>query len=354
MAELDTTDVLNDIKQQEVNLNNTQVRLNQLLRGATDKDILNAENAVTSVKSKITTLENSKTNLLSDKANKQTDYESQIVAKQNDIKSKQSQLVNIQNELLTLEKTANKGLSDTDIDITKILETSIIDARKQIIDAESNLYNADVILGMSDTNRTKNDAYETYLSAKNTSLKIQAENDWRTANTLVIGAKASLDSLPIEGNSSTTIKTLLTTLNQALDALIVLGKDGTDAMNASITSATFSQTTIDSYATTFSSITSSSQSSLSAVKTTLTNIDKLTDPALTKASSDNALSAKKQSISDQKYALEQAERDLIKLQSDKTYSSDAYNSQLVAQDISIQDAKNTLKYNEVSFSLLRA
>lgn len=32
MAELDTTDTLNDIKQQEVALNNAQIKLDQLLK----------------------------------------------------------------------------------------------------------------------------------------------------------------------------------------------------------------------------------------------------------------------------------------------------------------------------------
>lgn len=81
MAELDTTDILNDIKQQEVNVTNAQVKLTQLIKGATDKDLLNAENTVTSTKSKIITLENSKVNLLSDKENKQRDFQSQILSK---------------------------------------------------------------------------------------------------------------------------------------------------------------------------------------------------------------------------------------------------------------------------------
>lgn len=115
MAELDTTDVQSDIKQQEVSLNNAQVKLTQLLGGATDKDLLNAENTVTSAKSKITTLENSKVNLLADKINKQTDFGNQITAKQNaiksnenDIKSKQASLQNAKNELIVLEATEGK------------------------------------------------------------------------------------------------------------------------------------------------------------------------------------------------------------------------------------------------------
>lgn len=115
IAELDTTDVLSDIKQQELSLNNAQIKLAQTIKGAEAKDLLNAQNTITSTKSKITTLENDRVNILRDQANKQTDYASQTTAKQNDIKSnendiknKQAQLANMKNELVTLEKTEDK------------------------------------------------------------------------------------------------------------------------------------------------------------------------------------------------------------------------------------------------------
>lgn len=246
--------------------------------------------------------------------------------------------------------------------MTKTLDTAIIDARKQIIDAELNLYNADVILGISDVNRAKNDTYETYLSAKNTSLKIQTENDWRTASSLVSQAKTSLTTLSATGNDSVQIKVLLSTLGQALDSLVILGKDGTDAMNASITSSTFLQTTIDSYANTFNSIISASQSSLSTIKTTIVNIDKLSDPALIKAGSSNTLNAKKQAISDLESALNkltidtrgQLQNDLAKIESDMNYSARTYDAQLTSADIDIENARNALKYNEESLRLLKA
>jgi len=124
-------------------------------------------------------------------------------------------------------------------------------------------------------------------------------------------------------------------------------------VNASIVSSIFPQSTIDSYANIFSSITSSSQSSLSAVNNTIANITTLTDPTLQQASSSDTLNTKKQSVSDQKYALEQAQRDLIKLQNDKIYSSDTYDSQIVSQDNSIRDANNSLKYAQASLDLLK-
>lgn len=222
MAELDTTDVLNDIKQQQVNLNNAQTKLVQTLKGADAKDILNAENTITSTKSRIVTLENDKINILRGRENKQTEYENQILSKQNDLTSKLSQLVNAQNELITLEKTQTKEFLDVGTDRTKTLDSAIINARKQIIDAETSLYSADEILGMTDANRTKNDSYEVYLSAKNSSLRTQAENDWNKATVLLSSTKSLLGALPSENIDSTSTRNLLSALSELEDILITL------------------------------------------------------------------------------------------------------------------------------------
>ncbi len=365
IAELDTTDVLNDIRQSEVSLNNAQVKLTQLLKWATEKDLLNAKNSVTSTASRITTLENDRENMVREAANKQFDFENQIVAKQweiknnkNEILSKWAQLENAKNELAILEKTENKWLSDTKINIEKILESASIDAQKQIIDAEANLYKADEILGISDLNRAKNDAYEGYLSY---ALKSKASEDWAKANVIVAESKWVLASLPQNGFNSQSTVALLNNLAKMQSLIVSLGKSGTDMMNDSMVSTIFPQSTITSYANVFSSITTSAQSSLSSLNTTIANVNTLVDPSLQKAGSENMLRAKRQSVFDLETAFaklswntaEQLKRDLAKLENDKAYANSANGAKLVSQDIAIQDAINLLKFHEASWQLLK-
>lgn len=133
-------------------------------------------------------------------------------------------------------------------------------------------------------------------------------------------------------------------------------------MNASIISSTFTQSSIDTYANIFSSITSSAQSSLSSINTTIASINTLTDPTLQKASSNNTVSSKRQSVADLEIAFtklsvdtaQQLQRDLLKIKSDMAYSDATYVAKLVSQDISIQNAKNSLEYNKASLALLKA
>jgi hypothetical protein len=222
MAELDTTDVQSDIKQQQVSLNNAQIKLEQLLNGPTAKDVLNAENAIINATSKITTLENQRTNIFRDKTNKQIEFDNQALTKANDIKNKQADLMNAKNELATLEKTQNKEISDTGTDIIKTLDAAIIDARKHIIDAENSIYRADEILGISDANRLKNDDYEMYIAAKNTGLRTQTETDWIQANQLLSEAKSLLNNTPQSNPNSREVQKLLLALSKAEDKMVTL------------------------------------------------------------------------------------------------------------------------------------
>lgn len=330
--------------------------------------MLNAQNSIAIAKSRITTLENDRANIVRDQANKKTDFENQIVLKRNEIKnnkndvlSKQAQLDNAKNELATLEKSENKGLVDDTVNINKTLDSALIDAKKQMIDAEASLYNADEILGISDMNRSKNDNYEVYLSAKDDTLKSKAVYDWGSATALLAEAKSILDALPQNPSSSTGTLRLLETLSKMQSVLVSLGKDGSDAANASITSSIFTQSTIDSYANVFGSITSSAQTGLASSKTAIANLNTLMDPTIQLANSNNAIRAKRQSVADLETAFNklsvdtagQLQRDLAKLGSDMEYSIATYEAKLVSQDISIQDAKNSLKYAEESYRLLK-
>jgi len=369
IAELDKEDINNTIKQAELSLNDAQIKLTDLLNGAEYKDILNAENSVTTAENKILTLGNDLDNLGRDRENKSKDYDNQITQKKNDIASnindvrnKQQQLVNLKNELITLERSEEKWLIDSDVDLTKTVSDAYTNAKKQIIDLENALYDVDEIIGVSDANRSKNDAYEIYIGAKNSSLKTQAENDWRTTNSIFLDSKTAYSSLNSTSQSSEEILGFLNKLLTSYDSLIDLGKNGQEMMNASITSSSFSQSDIDSKATTFSSITSTAQSNYNTIKSTIASIQKLTDPALKKAQSTNTINAKKQSITDAEFTLSKLtndtatklQNDLDKLYSDKEYAMSNYDAQIKQKNLDIESAKSNLEYTKESLKVLRA
>ncbi|MBP8017095.1 biotin/lipoyl-binding protein [Candidatus Gracilibacteria bacterium] len=384
IAELNKEDINSTIKQAELSLSDAKIKLADLLNGPQYKDILNGENNVKTAENKILTLQNDLSILQNNTIpqyqdkyqNDMRDFDNQITLKENaiknnenDIKNSELKLINLKNDLVALEKTEEKGLTDYNVDLNKTLNDAYINAKKQLIDLENYLYNTDQILGVSDMNKNKNDSFEMYIGSKNSFIKIQTENDWRDTNILFLEIKEEYNKLPTNIQDSEKIITFLNKLLSCYDKAINLGKDGQEMMNNSIISSSFSQSDIDSKTSVFSSVTNSSQSGYSTIKTTITTIQKLTDPELKKTLSENAINSKKQSIADAELALNkikidntiQYQNDLNKLKSDKEYATKTYESQMknyesqiTQKNLDIESAKNSLNYTKESLKIIKA
>lgn len=383
LAELDKTDINSSIKQSELSLSDAQIKLADLLDWPKYKDVLNWENSVITAENRILTLENDLSILKNDtipqyKYKFENDIKSfdnsielkktDVINNKNDIKNSESKLANMKNDLATLEKTEEKWLTDFSIDLNKTISDAYISAKKQIIDMENNLVDTDNILWVSVENRNVNDAYELYLWAKNPTTKVKAENDWRSAKALFDNAKTLYNWLNNTNQSATEIIDFLNKLLESYDNMTNLWKDWQEMMISSIASTTFTQSEIDSKASIFSSITNSSQSNYNGIKTTIANIQKLTDPELKKILSQNTINSKKQSIIDAELSLNKLKVDnvnklrfdLEKLLSDKVYATRSYEAQITSYDsqirqktLDIESARNSLEYAKENLKIIK-
>ncbi len=92
------------------------------------------------------------------------------------------QLSGLQDQLVKLEQNKENLIKSKQSDLQKIQE-NITNLRKQIqVLIWDTLEKVDELRGISDKNKHKNDAFEDYLSAKNTSLKEKVKNEWRKLN----------------------------------------------------------------------------------------------------------------------------------------------------------------------------
>jgi len=113
----------------------------------------------------------------------------------------------------------------------------------------------DQIFGISDENRTKNDAFETYLSAKNTSLKEEIKNDWINLNNKYKVWLNETDQLLEDINNSKAVEDdedlkqrIYDNLQKTKELLVLsrsLAAKVFDAIDSSVASATFPQSMID-------------------------------------------------------------------------------------------------------------
>lgn len=142
----------------------------------------------------------------------------------------QIQLETLQTQIDDLNKSKVKLEDSKNADIDK-LNLNLVNTRTQtkalIWDI---LLKIDEIFGITNLNRDKNDAYETYLSAKNTSLKDKVEQNWNILNSKY----KNFDNI-----TDTEIPNFLLSLSD-------LTSVSKDAIKNSIDSLNFSQTTIDS------------------------------------------------------------------------------------------------------------
>ncbi|MDD5769720.1 MAG: efflux RND transporter periplasmic adaptor subunit [Candidatus Gracilibacteria bacterium] len=139
---------------------------------------------------------------------------------------------------LQLENTKNT-LEQKETDIYSNSKNAISNANilaSNIIDFLDNLF------GITDANKNKNDSFDIYISAKNSNLKTEIENDFKKINSNF----QELKSLPLDTNEN--IKNTLNKYNSLFsnDFRNIL-KKSYSAMENSISSQSFTETSINSY-----------------------------------------------------------------------------------------------------------
>ena len=145
------------------------------------------------------------------------------------------QLSSLQTQLKNLKKSKSKLEQSKNADIEKI-KLAILNTKDGISSSIKNdLFRIDEIFWISNENKHKNDAYENYLSAKDTTLKNKVKNNWRKISS------QKMNNLSNEEFSN---------YIQQVDLLV---QDVKQAIKNSVSSRTFPQTQINTYYNEFNS-----------------------------------------------------------------------------------------------------
>ncbi|MDD3302157.1 MAG: hypothetical protein PHN31_01250 [Candidatus Gracilibacteria bacterium] len=233
-----------------------------------NSQIANTENIITSTKDNFSTQFNSlntqKSNLetqlsiLNDsysKINEQKDFGVSDI--DNQLNSLQNQLNSVNTQLTKLNDLKVKLQNSKTADVEK-LNLSLKNTRTQIKSLISNvLLQFDEIFGITDKNKDKNDSFEMYLSAKNVSLKNNVIAQWHSIN----DKDKIFDTL-----SNDEIASLL----QDIDSMAV---DAKDVMKNSVSSSSFTETTINNYYSLFMQFESGSLSAKGGIETISKSIE---------------------------------------------------------------------------------
>ena len=160
---------------------------------------------------------------------------------------------------------------------------------------------------VSDDNKNKNNSFENYLWAKDTSIKNKAEEYLVNSISLYDSLKEEIDWYNYDWNK----ENLESILNIYLNLYDKLYKT-TDyiyktAENSVTSSNTFTDSDINSIKNNMNSYRSNSLSKISIIKSSIDNLNKLTDTDLVSESNSNTVSTKEESIKNSELDIEKKE-----------------------------------------------
>ncbi|HMT01060.1 MAG TPA: efflux RND transporter periplasmic adaptor subunit [Candidatus Absconditabacterales bacterium] len=249
IAELDSSDAINSIRQAEISLESAKIRLQEVIKGNTQAQILQARNDLASTQQKIPIAEQEYEQLLIEQANV-------LSQKKNDIALKEKELKLMIGD--SQDGTVNK----------KALEDAYIDTTKYLGELQNSIDKINDIFSFNDTIKRS-----IYLSAKDRSLITKTEEARYRVNVYKSQANVIYETLKTKEKNQEDISSLFDLFKNAYDNLIVASDFGVQAVRQSIIGGDITQTFIDQTSSSLNSLRSQAQSSLSQVTTTLSNVD---------------------------------------------------------------------------------
>lgn len=357
VAQIDTTQALNDIEKAKLQLNNSKVKLNNYLEVLNNSWLKNSNLDIDSKKSEI--------------ASKKADLEYLEKKQKNDLEAKELELKSETNSYKILEKETEKNILSFDlspeeriqileekkvnlfksqVEIDKFekefkqnldkkineyyskLESEYFSLKSAILNAEKNLREADKVLSIDNYN---NFTHYEYFSAK----KIEYRNNSRANYTVlkenIKKLQENFDKISDKKDSVNIYKTL--EIQKTVEESVYnLANSMTNWFDNSVSTIWFSDSEISSYQSIFSSISSSSKSIISDLTS---RIDELkTIDWVEKITSDlnSELKLKKNS-------LENLKIEIKKLEDNQNFLVDTHKYSIEIERIKLEKAKKMLE-----------
>ena len=309
IAELDKQSVKNKIRQAELQLQNSRLQLQELLEWNDKSQILQAENNLDQAKLKLDTM-------------KQT-YDNLVFEKNNFIANKSTYVWSV------------------DSSNQKTINSTVLDVQNSLYEWEEILSMLDEIFWVTERYKNQNDTFEIYLSARNTSYKTETEWD-------LLGSynyKKILENfINTNKTAMSTDKTLLLkgldTSKDFYNKLYETLNSAYSALENSVSSTTFTQSTIDSYTNSISSARSKVKTKLDNVDSAKVQINNLSDIINTENDYQQELTSKEIELKNQEKMLE-------------IYQEILDDTRKWSSELSIAMAENSITNAEISLEIAK-
>lgn len=317
LAEVDSTDVDNDIRSQELSLKNAQVSYDKLFSSVKDYQIAQQEASIASTERSIASVPDELKNLEMERDAKLTDQKSSIEQTKRSLALAHEKLATLQSDVDYTVASSENTVTKSSTDLTYILSTATINAGTQLSESRAFVQDMDdSVLSLDNTSLTPAE-----FSAKDSA---KASNAF-AAYSVFKGAISPYATKLAAADLSNTggVLSFLSERESLANAGVAATDALSQALEASLAAGNLPQSVIDSLSNTVSQARSKFSSYVTDVASVRKQIASLDNPDLVRQNADNAVANKKQSMLEQQSnvknltaTLASQEAALTKLESD--------------------------------------
>lgn len=333
IAELDKVDQDYKIQQANISLENANIKLKQLYDWVDDSQLLSSLKAIQDTKNNIIISWKQLESLKKEKVNTLNDIKNNQIIWEKDLEFSEQSLENSLNDVNVTISSQQNNLSNTNTNIDATISKTETSINSYILNLQKTLEEVDSVFWITTLNEHKNDSYETYISAKNSSYKNNTIDSFYLVN---VGLNKVISKI------NTHIYWNTWELNEVLKELIEVNKNAfsmsSNAYNSmlnTIESTYFTATNISNEKNTFNWFKNTTQTDISSINSSIASLSTLTDTDLLDQTNKNSITQKQESIDNLKLSIDKKKNDLADLQI-------SYDKTISDYDIKIEQAQNSL------------
>ncbi|QQS58867.1 efflux RND transporter periplasmic adaptor subunit [Candidatus Peregrinibacteria bacterium] len=343
IAELDKADGLNDIRQAEINLENSKLSLQEILKGNDESQVLKAKNTIEETNQQIELAKQNLKIAVQDEQNTNAELDIELSQAEKDVSDKLIALDNTKKELENAKIYEDKNIESSGVSYQSSLDDALLSAKDAIVDTDSTLSKLDLILGIEENTKKNNDEYELYLGFRDQNTKTVARDAYMAAR----NSRRELEGavMTFEKQESAIISDAEALLRQSIALLefVVKAADTTYTMlQNTITGTNFTQSELDSFKSSALSARSSAQSSLSSFNNKLTALANLEELDVTERRSGDTISNKEESVRSAETTLTKAQDSLTNLKNSIAVKKGSKRLERVGKENDVKNLESSL------------
>lgn len=347
LAEVDSRDVDNDIKNQALSLANAQISYEKLFTNVKDYQVSQLEASIASGERTVASAPNEIRNLEMERDAKLNDQKSSIAQTERSIAIAKEKLATLESDVAYTKASSENTVNMSDTNLSYILSTASINAGTQLSDSRAFVQD----LESSVLNYANDNTVPAQFAAKDSSKGVRATNAFTAFRGQVNPYSTKLASADFTstGGVLAFLSEREAFANSGLAAADALGQ----ALDASIVAGTMTQSALDSLSNTVSQARSKFASYLTDVASVRKQIASIDDPSLVRQGADNTVANKTASMLDQKSTLASLEATLASQKLAYTKLESDYLIKIQQKNDSVASTEESLKTSRLNLADLK-